>query len=84
MAISVEDLSIAAYAVKAEGYPFPVLYDVDANVVKAYDVYNSGSRYANPNVIIVDTNGSIVWEHTGSAYHRTPNSDIIAQLEKLS
>lgn len=84
LAVSVEDLSNAGYAARALGYPFPVLYDLDTDVVKEYGVYNAGAGYANPNVFIIDINGSIVWHHKASAYHRTPNSDIIAQLEKLS
>ncbi len=84
LAISVDDLSQASYAVEAIGLEFPVLYDQPAEVVKEYGVYNTGAGYANPNVLIVDVTGSVVWRHKASAYHRTPNSDIIAQLEKLS
>lgn len=67
----------------AQGYPFPVLYNKEGDVARAYEVYNRAG-YANPAVFIVDINGSIVWESIGSTSHRTPNSDIIAQLEKLS
>ena len=66
------------------GLEFPVLYDESANVVDSYGVLNKSAGYANPYVFIVDTDGSIAWEHRGSTSHRTPNSDIIAQLEKLS
>ena len=61
-----------------------MLYDDPAEVVKEYGIYNAGSDYANPYVFIVDTNGSIAWEHRGSTSHRTPNSDILARLEKLN
>jgi len=84
LAISVDDLSQASFAVEALGLEFPVLYDQPAEVVKEYGVYNAGAGYANPNVFIVDRNGSIVWHHRGSASHRTPNSEILAQLERLS
>ena len=63
---------------------FPVLYDLDSQVSRAYEVYNQAAAYANPAVFVVDANGSVVWEHRGSAYHRTPLGEIIAQLEKLS
>ena len=79
-----DDLSQASYAVEAIGLEFPVLYDQPADVVKEYGVYNAGGGYANPNVFIVDKNGSLVWHHRGSVSRRTPNSDILAQLEKLS
>ncbi len=84
LAISVDDLSQASFAVEALGLDFPVLYDQPAEVVKEYDVYNAGGGYANPNVFIVDRNGSVVWHHRASVSHRTPNGDIFAQLEKLS
>ena len=79
-----DDLSQASYVVESIGLEFPVLYDRPAEVVKEYGVYNASGRYANPNVFIVDTNGSVVWHHRGSVSHRTSNGDILAQLEKLS
>ena len=84
LAISVEDLSRPDLAARAEGYPFPVLYNERGDVARGYGVYNQSAAYANPAVFIVDTKGSIVWEHRASAYHRTPLGDIIAQLEKLN
>ena len=84
LAISVEDLSRPDLAARAQGYPFPVLYDEDTEVARTYEVYNQSGAYANPAVFVVDTSGSVVWEHRASMYNRTPNSDIIAQLEKLS
>ena len=79
-----DDLSQASYAVERLGLDFPVLYDPGTEVVNAFNVYNAGGKYANPTVFIVDTNGSIVWKHRGSVSHRTPNRDIIAELEKLT
>ena len=78
-----EDLSRPDLAAQAQAYPFPVLYDVDTAVARGYEIYNQAG-FANPAVFIVDTTGSVVWTHTGSVSRRTPNSDIIAQLEKLS
>ncbi len=68
---------------RAQGYPFPVLYNDEGDIARAYDVYNRAG-YANPAVFVVDANGSIVWESKGSVSHRTPNSAILAELEKLS
>ena len=78
-----DDFSRPDLAERAQRYPFPVLYDKPGDVARAYEVYNLAG-YANPAVFVVDTNGSIVWTSKGSVSHRTPNSDIIAQLEKLS
>ncbi len=68
---------------RAQGYPFPVLYNDEGDVARAYEVYNRAG-YANPAVFIVDTNGSVVWQQKGSVTHRTPNSAILAELDKLS
>ena len=68
---------------RTPSYPFPILYNVEGDVARAYEVY-SQAGYANPAVLVVDTSGSIVWQSKGTVSHRTPNSDIIAQLEKLS
>ena len=83
LAISVEDLSRPDLAARAQGYPFPVLYDPDTEVARTYGTYNQGAGYSNPYVFVIDSNGSVVWEHKGSVYNRTPNSAIIAELEKL-
>lgn len=84
LAIAVDDFSSPTLATRAQGYPFPILYNKEGDVARAYGAYNQSAGYANPYVFIVDVNGSVVWEHRGSAYHRTPLGDIIAQLEKLS
>ena len=84
LAISVDDLSGASYVVENLGLDFPILYNHEKDVVQAYGVYNSSTGYANPSVFIVDTEGVVQWRFIGSTYNRASNSDIIAQLEKLS
>ena len=84
LVIAVDDFSRPDLATRAQSYPFPILYNVDGDVARDYGAYNQSAGYANPNVIVVDTNGSIIWKQSGSVTHRTSNSDIIAQLEKLS
>ena len=69
---------------RTQSYPFPILYNMEGDVARAYGVYNQSGAYANPAVFIVNTSGSVVWEHMASAYHRTSLNDIIAQLEKLT
>ena len=66
------------------GLEFPILYDPAADVVKSYGVLNQAAGYATPSTFIVDTEGVIQWEFIGTASHRTPSSEIIAQLQKLS
>ena len=84
LAISVDDLSQASYAVQQLGLEFPILYDPQAEVVEAYGVFNASAGYATPSTFIIDTDGVVRWEFVGSASHRTPSSEIIAQLQKLS
>ena len=84
LAISVDDLSQASYAVQQLGLDFPILYDPAGDVVKSYGVLNQAAGYATPSTFIVDTEGAIQWEFIGTASHRTPSSEIIAQLQKLS
>ena len=63
---------------------FPVLYDEAGDVIKSYGVFNDSTGVAIPSTFIVDTEGAIRWEFTGSASHRTSTENIIAQLEDLS
>ena len=83
LTIAVDDFSRPDLAKRSQEYPFPVLYNIEGDVARAYGVYNRAG-YANPAVFVVDTNGSVVWKHSGSVSHRTSIGDIIAQLEKLS
>ena len=66
------------------GLDFPVLYDQSAEVINAYLVFNRSNGYAVPSTFIVDTDGVVRWEFIGSTSHRTPSSEIIAQLKELS
>ena len=84
LAVSVDDLSQASYAVQQLGLEFPILYDPTAEVVKAYGVFVESSGIARPSTFIIDTEGEVRWEFIGSTSHRTPSSEIIAQLQKLS
>ena len=87
LAVSTEDLSDADYAVRALGFPFPILYDLDADVVEEYGVFNlHGNDLPTPSTFIIDTEGNIRWEYIGRSARtdRAPNSDIIAQLRMLN
>ena len=83
LTIAIDDFSSPELSARAGGYPFPMLYNKEGDVARAYGVYNLAG-YANPAVFVVDANGAVVWQHLASAYNRTPNSDILAQLEKLN
>ena len=83
LTIAAGDYSGSRSVQRAKEFPFPILYDENGDVVRAYDVYRAAYAEAIPSVFIVDRNGSVVWMERGSTSHRTPNSAIIAQLESL-
>ena len=82
-----EDLTDADIAVRALNYQYPILYDLDADVVDAYGVFNlHGNNLPTPSTFIIDTEGNIRWEYIGrsAASDRAPNSEIITQLQMLN
>lgn len=82
-----EDLSDADYAIRALEFSFPILYDLDADVVEAYGIFNlHGNNLPTPSTFIIDTEGNIRWEYIGRSAKtdRAPNSEIIAQLQLLN
>ncbi len=82
LAISVDNLSDAEYAITGLGIPFPVLYDLSAQVPRTYGVYNlQGDSEASPATFIVDVNGEIQWKYVGRDKGDRPAvSDILARL----
>ena len=87
LAVSMEDLSNADYAVRALGFPFPILYDLDADVVEDYRVFNlHNNNLPTPSTFIIDTEGNIRWEYIGRSAKtdRAPISEIVAQLRMLN
>ncbi len=86
LAVSVDDLSRASYAVRQLGLEFPILYDPAADIVRAYGVFNlHNNNLPTPATFIIDKGGVIRWEHIGksAASDRASNAEIIAQLRNL-
>jgi peroxiredoxin len=82
----VDDLSGAKRAVEARGLEFQILADPDADVVRAYGVFNlHGNDLPTPSTFVVDKDGFIRWEYIGKTARtdRAPNNEIIAQLREL-
>ncbi len=67
------------------GIPFPILYNKDADVVKAYGVYDLlGDGLATPATFVIDKQGVIRWKRVGSSVgDRPPASKVLEELGKL-
>ena len=85
LAISTDDLSGAKKVASLIGIPFPILYNKDADVVKAYGVYDLlGDGLATPSTFIIDKQGVIRWKRVGSRVgDRPPASKVLEELGKL-
>ena len=87
LAVSVDDLSQASYAVQQLGLEFPVLYDPEAEAVKAYGVFNLfNNNLPAPSTFVIDKEGVVRWKYIGktAASDRASNGEIIAQLKELN
>lgn len=82
LAISVDNLSDAEFAVTGLEIPFPVLYDLSAQVPTSYGVYNlQGDGESSPATFIVDQDGEILWKYVGRSKGDRPSvSTILSQL----
>lgn len=85
LAISVDDLSGATDIADRVGIPFPVLYDPNGTVPKAYMVYGLiESGRAAPSTFILDKNGVITWKHIGRTISdRIGPYSILQQLQAI-
>ena len=85
LAISVDDLSEAAYIVEDIGLQFPVLYNPDADVVRQYGVFDlMGDGLATPSTFLIDRQGNIRWKYVGSSISdRASSQEIISKLKEL-
>ncbi|NLF02508.1 MAG: redoxin domain-containing protein [Anaerolineales bacterium] len=61
---------------------FPVLADEDHQVAEAYGIYNlSGDGLAAPTVIVIDTDGRVIWSRVASSTSDpVSTAEIVAQL----
>ncbi|MCH7606595.1 MAG: peroxiredoxin family protein [Chloroflexi bacterium] len=85
LAVSVDDLSEAAYIVEEIGLRFPVLYNPDADVVRQYGVYDLlGDGLATPATFVIDRQGNVHWKYVGRTISDHPSSQqIISKLKEL-
>ena len=85
VAISTDDTADALKMVEFTGAEFAILSDKDAEVAKAYGVYNLlNDGVATPSAVIVSPEGDIEWKYVGeSIADRPPPDAILAQLDRL-
>ncbi len=84
--VTTDDLERAAPAVEAFEPPFPMPYDVSADVPRQWGRFdNFGTELADAAVFIIDRNGELAWQDLGVDYrHQTAASAIIAALDRLA
>ena len=85
VAISTDDIADALKMVELTGAEFAILSDKDAEVAKAYGVYNLlRDGVATPSTIIVSPEGDIKWQYVGRSVSDRPTADeILAQIDRL-
>ncbi len=84
LAISVDDLRGADYAVQSFQAGFPILYTSrDPAVPESFGVWNlHRDNLAAPSIFIIDKMGRLVWENIEAGpYHRIPTDQVIEALE---
>ena len=84
-AISTDDMADALKMMELTGAEFAILSDKDAEVAKAYGVYNLlRDGVAAPSAIIVSPEGAIKWQYVGRSVSDRPTPDeILAQVDRL-
>ena len=84
VAISVDNLSNAQTMASNSGVSFPILYNPDKDVVKAYGVLNpQDNNLARPSTFIIDSSGVIRWKYLGSTYDRPSPQQVLQGLAGL-
>ena len=85
LAISVDDLSGASDIADRIGIPFPVLYDPEGTVPKAYMVYGLVEEgRAAPSTFILDKDGVIRWKYVGTSISdRVSGTQVVEELRVI-
>lgn len=85
IAISMDDGATAAKTVGMHNLEFPVLYDTDGTVSRAWSVYNVlGDGLAAPATFIIDGAGRLaLWKIGQNIVDRPSTGEILAAVEEL-
>ena len=80
IAIAYQPEADAAKSVEKSGVTFPILADVDRQVVDLYGVYGLETSQANktvPAVFVIDQSGNIHWAYVGKYAADRPKAQLI-------
>ena len=80
IAIAYQSEEEAAKSVEKSGASFPILADVDRQVVDLYGVYGLDTSQANktvPAVFVIDQTGDIQWAYIGEYAADRPKAQLI-------
>jgi len=83
LSISVKTPAIARLLVDRFHLEYPVLCDVDKQVIPQYGVLNTTGANVIPSVFIVDTQGVIRWKHVDDGTGIVYSDTIIEELQKI-
>ena len=86
MAQKIEGVFRAKGFVEKRNYAFPLLFDEDRGVTKAYGVYHFAGidafRIARPAIFLIDGSGRVQWIAVSSNQFEVPaTKDVIAAIE---
>ena len=83
MAISSEAVEKGRVWKRKNEYPFPLLADEDASVIRAYDVFHAneskGRAIARPSAFVLDAEGEVVWSYVGERASDRPKLEEILE-----
>jgi peroxiredoxin len=80
IAIAYQSEADAAKSVEASGATFPILADVDRQVIDLYGVYGLETTQENktiPAVFVIDQTGNIHWAYVGKYAGDRPTTQVI-------
>lgn len=86
LAVSNDDLSEGQRLIQFLGIQFPVLYDVQHQVISQWGLYNHFSdERARPSTFIIDKQGNIRYRYlaTTDVYDRPETDAVLHELRKL-
>ena len=85
LAISTDSLDDTAGIVERIGIQFPVLYNAEGDVPRAYGIFNLyGDGLATGSAFLVDLGGNLAWKSIYSGVHDLIKSeDILAAIDAL-
>lgn len=85
IAISMDPPSISLDLALELNLDYPLLSDLQHEVIERYGVYDPAGDLAKPSVFIVDKGGRIAWSYIGrDSADRPPNSVIMDRLREIS